>query len=260
MAHLERNGVRLHYEVDGGGPAILLSHGFAATSAMFQPNIAALAEAHTVITWDLRGHGDSDSPTDPAAYTADQSVADMAALLDQAGAHRAVIAGHSLGGYLSLEFQRAHPKRTAGLILIDTGPGYRSDSARAGWNEMAERYANRLEERGLAGLPSGDELGAATHRRADGLVLAARHLMTQRDGHVLESLGSIALPVLVIVGGDDEPFLAGARYMAEKIPSATLEVIDGARHAPNITHADLFNALVVDFLDRVEGADASEGG
>jgi pimeloyl-ACP methyl ester carboxylesterase len=256
MALLERDGVRLHYEVRGDGPAILLSHGFAATSAMFAPNIDALAEAHTVITWDLRGHGDSDSPGNPAAYTTDLCVGDMAALLDQAGAERAVIAGHSLGGYLSLEFQLAHPRRTTGLVLIDTGPGYRSDAARAGWNQMAERYASRLEERGLAGIPAGDELGAATHRGADGLVLAARHLMTQQDSHVLESLGSIVSPVLVIVGGDDEPFLAGAHYMAEKIPSATLEVIDGAQHAPNITHADQFNELVIGFLRQVEPGDA----
>src|SRR5271166_3134503 len=65
MALLERDGVQLHYEVRGDGPAILLSHGFAATSAMFAANIDAFAEAHTVITWDLRGHGDSDSPADP---------------------------------------------------------------------------------------------------------------------------------------------------------------------------------------------------
>ena len=67
----------------------------------------------------------------------------MLAILDDVGAERAVVLGHSLGGYLSLELAIAHPERTAALVLVDTGPGYRNDAARDGWNEMAERYAAR---------------------------------------------------------------------------------------------------------------------
>ena len=141
MPHLAQGGVRIRYDVAGKGPAILFTHGFAASSRMFALNVGALSVDRTVITWDLRGHGDSDYPTDPAAYSVPLTMEDMAALLDSAGVERAVVAGHSLGGFLSLEFHLAHRERVEGLVLIATGPGYRRDEGRAGWNRMAEDYA-----------------------------------------------------------------------------------------------------------------------
>jgi pimeloyl-ACP methyl ester carboxylesterase len=247
-----RDGVRVHYEVAGTGPAVLLSHGFGASSHMFRPNQAAIAADHTLITWDQRGHGRSDSPADPDAYSTDLAVADMAAILDAAGAERAIVGGHSLGGYLSLAFHLAHPDRVAALVLIDTGPGYRSDDGRAKWNRMAEAYAADLDERGLAALGGSGELQAAVHRDASGLAHAARRVLTQSDASVLDSLPAIAVPVLVIVGEKDKRFLAGASYMAEKIPDATLVVVPGAGHAPNVTHTTEFDAHLRSFLDRLE--------
>jgi pimeloyl-ACP methyl ester carboxylesterase len=249
---LDRRGVGIHYEISGEGPALLLSHGFGASSHMFGPNRGALGRAHTVITWDQRGHGASDAPDDPAAYSAELAVEDMAALLDAAAADRAVVGGHSLGGYLSLAFHLARPERVEALVLIDTGPGFRNPDARAEWNRMAEGYASDLDQRGLTALGPSGELAADVHQGAAGLVHAARHVLPQRDAAVLESLPTIAVPVLVVVGGNDTRFLGGARYMAAKIPDATLVVIDGAGHAPNITHAAEFDGHVLTFLDRLE--------
>jgi len=78
MAYLDRDGVRIYYEVAGGQNGnlpVLLSHGFAASSQMWQPNIGALSADRPVITWDLRGHGRSGSPDDPAEYSRAASVA-----------------------------------------------------------------------------------------------------------------------------------------------------------------------------------------
>ena len=61
-----RAGVELYYEVHGGGPALLLSHGFSATSHMWRGQIAELSRDHTLVLWDMRGHGRSASPDDPA--------------------------------------------------------------------------------------------------------------------------------------------------------------------------------------------------
>jgi pimeloyl-ACP methyl ester carboxylesterase len=250
---LDRDGVSLHYDINGNGPrALLLSHGWGASSRMFAPNIEALAERHTVITWDLRGHGRSDYPTDPAAYSTPLAVADMAALLDEVGRERAVLGGHSLGGYLSLELAVAHPELVAALVLIDTGPGFRKDDARDQWNAGAERYATKLDERGLAGLAAGPEQGLDQHRDATGLAHSARGILVQHDSHVLDALPAIAVPALVLVGGEDEQFLPGARYMAAKIPGATLVEIAGAAHAPNVTHADEFDAHLLEFLDGLD--------
>src|SRR5581483_1243498 len=96
---------------------------------------------YRMITWDMRGHGLSDSPTDTAEYTEAKTVEDMAAILDACDVEQAVIGGLSLGGYMSLAFNVAHPSRVRALVLCDTGPGYRNDEARAGWNAMATRRA-----------------------------------------------------------------------------------------------------------------------
>src|SRR3954462_9608853 len=98
---------------------------------MWGGQVAALAGRHQVIVWDMRGHGQSDSPDDPAAYSEAATVADMAAILDACGAERAVIGGLSLGGYMSLSFNLTHANRVPALMLFDTGPGFKKDEARA---------------------------------------------------------------------------------------------------------------------------------
>jgi pimeloyl-ACP methyl ester carboxylesterase len=256
MPVLDRPGGGIRYEVSGSGsPAVLLTHGFAATSAMFAANVPAIAASHQVITWDLRGHGGSDYPADPDCYSPDTALGDMAALLTHCQSDRAVLGGHSLGGYLSLDFALRFPGRVAGLVLIDTGPGFRNDAARDGWNQRAERTAARLEDQGLAALGSSAELHVSEHRGASGLIAAARHTLTQRDSHVLDELPDIAVPTLVVVGSDDAPFLAAADYMTAKIPQARKVVIPGAGHAPNVDTPDLFGAELRAFLDQISAAE-----
>jgi pimeloyl-ACP methyl ester carboxylesterase len=251
MPVLARPGGDISYQVTGTGPLLLLSHGYGATSAMFAPNVAAAAARHQVVTWDLRGHGASLSPADPACYGAAEAVADMAAVLDEAGAARAVLGGHSLGGYLSLNFALAFPDRVAGLVLIDTGPGYRNDEARAAWNRRANATADRLAESGIAALGDSAELHGGGHADVAGLILAARGTLTQQDAHVIDGLASITAPALVIVGADDQHFLAAADYMAARLPAARKVVIPDAGHSPNIDQPDQFNAVLAAFLAEI---------
>jgi pimeloyl-ACP methyl ester carboxylesterase len=257
MPVLDSPDGQISYQVRGSGsPAVLLSHGFAATSAMFDANVPAIAAEHEVITWDLRGHGGSDSPAAPESYSAAAALRGMAALLASCGHDRAVLGGHSLGGYLSLDFALTFPERVAGLILIGTGPGFRNDTARDGWNRRAMATAQRFADRGLDALGSGAELRASEHHDASGLVLAARHTLTQRDSHVLDGLPRIAVPTLVIVGSNDEPFLGAADYMTAKIPLARKLLVPGAGHAPNVDNPELVNSAVRGFLAEVTAAEA----
>jgi pimeloyl-ACP methyl ester carboxylesterase len=253
MPYLDREGTPIYYEVTGarnGNLPVLLSHGFAASSLMWRPNAGALAAGRPVIAWDLRGHGRSGAPDDPAVYSQEASVADMAAVLDACGISRVVAGGLSLGGYLSLAFWLACPDRVAGLVLCDTGPGFRSDEARQRWNDRALAQAERLQRGGMAAVGDSPETRAAGHRSALGLAHAARGMLTQRDGSVIGSLASITVPVLVLVGARDQPFLAAAEYMAAKIPGAVHAVIPDAGHASNIDQPDLFNQQVLAFLGR----------
>lgn len=249
MAKLNRDGVSLYYEVHGQGPVILLTHGFSATSQMWRGQIEALSKDHTLVLWDMRGHGQSDYPDDQAAYSEPATVTDMGALLDTVGAKTAIVGGLSLGGYMSLAFHRVHPERVKALLIIDTGPGYRKDEARDGWNANAIRTAEDFEANGLKRLErASPEMRSSTHRNAVGLAKAARGMLTQRDAAVIESMPGIKVPSLVLVGSEDKPFLAATDYMAAKIPGARKVIIEGAGHAANIDRPVEFNAAVTAFL------------
>lgn len=251
MPTLDRNRVQIYYEVHGSGPTVLLTHGYSATAEMWKPNIAALSRRYRLILWDMRGHGQTDSPNDPALYSEEATVDDMMALLDVCGVQQAVIGGLSLGGYMSLAFHLVHPDRTKALMLFDTGPGYKRDEPRGGWNKRAEATAREYETKGLAALGRSAEVLASNHRSGQGLAYAARGMLAQREARVIDSLASIKVPALVLVGAKDEPFLAATDYMASKIPGATKVVIPDAGHAANIDQPEAFNQAVLAFLERV---------
>jgi len=130
MARLDRNGVGIHYEVHGKGSAVLLSHGYSATCRMWDGQIAAFKDRFRIIVWDMRGHGQSDLPDDPAQYSEALTVGDMKAILEACGESRAVIGGLSLGGYMTAAFHLRHPGMCRALMLFDTGPGFKKDEAR----------------------------------------------------------------------------------------------------------------------------------
>jgi pimeloyl-ACP methyl ester carboxylesterase len=251
---LDRDGVAIHCELHGTDTdrtPLLLTHGYCASSAMWRPNLPALAATRRVLTWDMRGHGQSASPREPARYSQALSVADMAAVLDAFGIARAVVGGLSLGGYLSLALHDAHPERVAALLLCDTGPGFRQAEGRERWNAFAETRAAAFERKGLAALTASPEVRVGPHDPA-GLALAGRGILTQHDARILESLPAIRVPTLVVVGEHDTPFLAAADYMAGKIPGATKCVVRGAGHAANMEQPIAFDAAVTEFLRRLD--------
>jgi pimeloyl-ACP methyl ester carboxylesterase len=241
MPVLDRDGVRIAYKIHGaagGASPLLLTHGYGASGSMWAANVAALAADRPVITWDLRGHGASDAPHDPARYAQEACVEDIAALLDAAGAEQAVLGGMSLGGYVSLLFHLRHRERVLALVLVDTGPGFRDDAARERWNEWARGRADALERDGLAALLGGREQAQAHHRHgARGLAHAARGMLVQHRGPVFE------------VGAEDANFLAAAEVMAARIPGARKVVLAEAGHAANMDAPEPFNAAVREFLE-----------
>jgi pimeloyl-ACP methyl ester carboxylesterase len=250
MSRARLGGIEIDYEVSGSGPAVLLSHGYSATRHMWDGQHRAFPD-HRIISWSMRGHGHTESPADPRAYSADLTVADMEALLRHLGVERAVIGGLSLGGYVSLAFHLVHPEMVRALVVCDSGPGYRNAEARAAWNQRAHERAAELERVGLDALrgrsrETREAMGE--HRSAQGLAHAARGMLAQEGSRVIDGLGSVRVPTLIIVGDQDQPFLAPSQYMAKKIAGARLEVIAGAGHASNLDQPDAFNRVLRDFL------------
>ena len=253
MPVLAREGVELYYETHGSGPALLLTHGYSATSQMWRPQFEALSASHRLIVWDMRGHGRSSSPEDDAAYSERLTTADMAALLEHLGIGSAIVGGLSLGGYMSLAFYADHPEMVEALLIIDTGPGFKKDAAREAWNRTAMARANDIDARGAEALEGRSaEQATAEHRNVRGLVYAARHMLTQHTPRVIESLPRIGVPTLVMAGAEDEPFLAATDYMAAKIPNARKVIIPDAGHAVNLDQPERFNEAVLEFLSALE--------
>jgi len=252
MPQARLNGIEIEYQDGGRGAPLLLSHGYSATGRMWDGQRAALGDGYRVISWDMRGHGATESPSDPAQYSHALTVEDMRALLRHLGVDRAVIGGLSLGGTMSLAFYRAHPEAVRALVICDSGPGFRNETARADWNRRAQQRAADLEARGLAALEGRSpetQQAIRLHRSAQGLAHAARGMLAQQDASLIDSLGQVRVPALVIVGDRDTPFIAACEYMAKKIPGARLEVIKDAGHSSNLDEPEAFNRTLRSFLD-----------
>ena len=253
MSEIKNGDVSIYYESHGSGRAILLSHAYAASHKMWDPQVEPLSARYKVITWDMRGHANSDSPEDEAEYSEEKTVEDMRLILEAEGVESAVIGGLSLGGYMSFAFYLAHPEMVDGLLLVDTGPGYRNPEAREGWNRMAFKQADRYLEQGIAGLPQAAEVqvGGSLQRSPEGLAKAARGMLAQSHPRVMEAIESMILPALIVVGANDTPFLQAADVMAAKMPNSKKIVIDDAGHAANIDQPEVFNRAVLEFLESV---------
>ena len=257
MPQLDRDGVKIYYEVHGRGTPLMLTHGYSSTSAMWTGQIAALSKSFKLIIWDMRGHGMSDYPSDQSLYSESHTVEDMAAILDEVAGtgSTGIIGGLSLGGYMSLAFHRVYPQRVRALLIIDTGPGFKKDSARDDWNMTAQATARNFEKEGLSVLQNlSAERSSVTHRNAKGLALAARGMLAQRNSQVIDSLPSIKVPSLVLVGADDTPFLVASDYMAKKISGARKVVVPAAGHAVNIDQPEGFLQAVMPFLTAIDKA------
>src|SRR5512138_2340370 len=117
------DGLKLHLEVSGEGPPLVLIHGFTGSTATWSSLRPAFDELCTVIAIDLPGHGKSSVPADPERYRLERFAADLARVLDELGIDRAVVHGYSMGGRTALRFGVEEGDRLAGLILESASSG-----------------------------------------------------------------------------------------------------------------------------------------
>ena len=266
MPFTEVDGARIHYLDAGpsGAPALVLLHAFPLHAGMWTPQIEHLSSTHRVVAPDLLGFGGSDAPESMYRYTMLGFADVVAGLLDHLGLERVVLGGLSMGGYVAFAFLRQYPERVRGLILADTRAGADTtmvfDRRTDQQDQVARIGTTALIETLLAGLLSEE---TRAHRLE--LVEQVRRLMANPPAGFIggleamkhrpdatEELGSITVPVLVIVGEEDSPSPPDvAREMERRIPDAELVVLPSAGHLSNLEAADEFNAAVASFLARL---------
>lgn len=255
-------GLPVHYEDSGGdGPAVLFSHGFFMDHSMFDPQVAALAPDYRCIRWDERGFGRTPAPL---PFTLWDAAEDAVELLDHLGIDEAVFVGMSQGGYLSLRAALAEPERVRALVLIDSTADLDSPDEVAGYEAMFDVVRNGTDEerravfQSVAAMLIGDE-GLAQRwiprweqLDRDELAHAAGALLERDD--VSDRLDRIECPALVIHGTADRAItLDRAEATAAGLPDCRSVVrVDGAAHAPNLTHPELVNPALRAFLDSLD--------
>ena len=261
MSFAQINGQQLFYQDSGGDrPVVIFSHGLFMDHEMFAPQVAALADRYRCVTWDERGHGSTAGAT-LAPFSYYDSADDLAALLAHLGIRRAVLAGMSQGGFLSMRCALTHPDVVRGLILIDTQAGIEDPEKIAGYqalmhdwttNGLSDTVAGVIESIILGADWSGAEYWKNKWRRWLPVnVRGCFATLTARDD-ITTSIARINVPTLVVHGDCDAAIpLALGQMLVSQIAGAQLAVIPGGGHAANLTHPAPTNAAIEQFLGRI---------
>lgn len=229
MATFESGGLALHYLDEGTGPAIVLVHGFASSIAgNWQATgvVDALKKAgRRVVALDCRGHGQSAKPHDPAAYAGTAMADDVLALMDHLGIQRADIMGYSMGGFITASLLVRYPDRFRSAILAGVGDmvnrgGPDPERSRRIAAAMLAPSANDVED------PVARTFRRFAERGGNDLAALAAMQRAERFRFDPNRLGEVAIPVLVLVGREDE-LAQTADRLAARIPGARLATVPG---------------------------------
>ncbi len=259
MPYANNRGDRIYYEVEGQGPPLIMAHGVTRSLGRWREiGIAdALKEDYTLILFDARGHGKSDKPHGPSAYGI-KMVDDVIAVLEGCGVNKAAYWGYSMGAGVGFRAAVTHPERFSSFILGGWNPSGATGGAppvppttnapqvsllrtdpEAFLRSREEQRGRRLtpEERKTELANDPDALGA--------LMVTFREVATLSD----EELRQIAVPCL-LYAGDADPFHAGAREAANRIPRAAFFSLPGLNHV-QAGASLLVSPRVKEFLARV---------
>ncbi|PUB21550.1 pimeloyl-ACP methyl ester carboxylesterase [Promicromonospora sp. AC04] len=254
MEFIEAGGLTIAYERAGEGPLLVLVHGAADDSRIWQPQLAGLAEDFTVVAWDEPGAGRSSDL--PEGFGLAGYADGLAALLESLDLGPAHLAGISWGGTVALELYRRRPELVATLIMIDTYAGWKgslpTDEVRArvaGAREMLAAPPAQFDPTvpGLfAGDPPAELVPLLAEIAADVRpATLAQQLGIMAEADLTDLLPRIAVPTLLVWGRlDARSPLTVASQFENAIPDTTLVVIEGAGHLSNLERPELVNDAV----------------
>jgi 3-oxoadipate enol-lactonase len=258
MSFASVNGQKIYFEDTGGdAPPVIFSHGFLMDHSMFDPQVEALSSEFRCITWDERGHGET--PVD-APFTYWDSAQDAFALLDHLGIDRAVFAGMSQGGFITMRAALLAPERVRAMVLIDTQAGAEPAEMAPLFEAMHDEWkANGPDavQETIATMILGSGYDATDWYKKwaaiprESFSFPFRTLM---DRDVLfDRLSEITAPTIIFHGDLDTAIpMADADYLQEHLSGAgPVVVVKGAGHAANLTHADQVNGPLREFLSHL---------
>ena len=258
------DNAKIYYETAGKGIPLMMIHAGVADSRQWNNEFTDFAQSYQVIRYDMRGYGKSEPVDGEFSH-----MSDLVSLLDALEIHGPlVMMGCSMGGGLAMDFALTHPSRAKALIMVDAGPsGLALDVAtpskfadaekafEAGDLDLVAEIETQIWFDGMDRTP--DQVNQAMRKllfEMDRLALAyeVKQLgkrLPNTQTPAFDRLADLNIPVLVIVGAHDTPYiLAAADYMIEKIPSARKVIIEDAAHLPNMDQPHEFQEIVKEFL------------
>jgi pimeloyl-ACP methyl ester carboxylesterase len=264
------NGIEMSYELSGEGACLVLIHGFTDNLGMWYRQVPVLSRHYQVLTYDVRGHGDTRDPT--ASFSMDLFAADLEALLGALEIEKTCVLGYSMGGRIGLSFALHYPERTTGLIFANSGVrGAHQRLTEEQIAELAERrrqmvemfetgdiqlIADGMAERSFS--PGMRETNPVEFQKYVEVKLRndPRHYLSIMEAMV-EAMASppdltkLGCPVLIIAG-DRDGFMTveDARSMERAIGDATATILPTG-HAAAIEAPEAFNQAVLGFMKRL---------
>jgi 3-oxoadipate enol-lactonase len=257
---IKANGIQMNYELSGrkGAPIVVLSHSLSSSLLMWNPQMDVLNLYFQVLRYDIRGHGDSDTPL--GAYTLELLGNDAIGLLDALNINQVHFIGLSMGGMIGQCLALNYPHRLKSLVLCDTASVIPSD-AQPIWQERIDKARKKGMEALLeetmerwftpAFLTKNSRMLALTQKQflatpVSGYIGCAEAI---RKLNYLDRLSEIKMPTLIMVGEDDPATPVSASVaMHARISNSKLVILPSARHLSNVEQTEAFNTALLTFL------------
>jgi len=272
---IDVDGVRIHArsvpcDVSAAPPVVIL-HGFTGSTESMREVVAELCPTRMTVCVDLVGHGCSDAPEDPASYSMERCVAQLAEVVESLALARPHLIGYSMGGRAALAFCTRYPEHARSALLIGASAGVADSTERSARIQQDEKLADHLLEVGLESFvdewmakpifASQSRLGAAVlsrsraerlRNRPAGLAGSLRGMGT---GAMMPlDLAGLKVPTCFVAGAEDQKFIALARSYAARLVNAQVEIVPEAGHAAHIENPEIFGRVAREFFASVDAS------
>jgi pimeloyl-ACP methyl ester carboxylesterase len=271
MPHITaQDGTRLYYEEAGQGTPVIFVHEYAGDYRSWEMQMRFFSRAHRCVTYSQRGYPPSDVPSDPAKYSQDIARNDVLALMNALKVERAHVVGHSMGAYTALHVGINAPERCISVVAAGCGWGSSQDvKKREEMKALATEVGNMFMTEGIAAAAAkyADAPMRQTQKNKDprGYAEFARMLADHSaEGHahtmlnlqvkrptlweMETALKKFSVPLLVIVGDEDEPCIDGSVFLKRTVPTAGLLMIPRSGHNVPIEDPAMFNAALAELF------------
>lgn len=251
----------LFYEACGDGEPIVLIHGNYNDHLIWEEQMSSFSKRHNMISYDLRGYGQSDTPERPYS-----NVEDLKVLMDTLGLAKATIVGSSMGGSIAIDFALAYPERVQRLILAAPALSGRSYPASLLWQGIKQHVQVRMQgrQRAIEAFihhsfwryffpdPSKEkawQTTVANVRNPANFCRFPPNLAHVTKPYAIHRLAELQCPTLILIGELDHPFnRETANILHVQIKDAILIRMEGCGHLPFVEEPDQFNTYVAEFV------------